>query len=119
MTTAVTMSGTDCRARARLAAQTAGLADVAVMADDAASWAMSHRLGRFGAWGGAVRIFLPDATEADPWEWHPLVRVDAHRPALALAQVVARARAAAPGAADRAACPAHGTRGPRPGPGAR
>ncbi|MGD9486060.1 hypothetical protein WDH52_22910 [Streptomyces sp. TRM70308] len=79
----------------RLAEETAGLADVAVMTDDAASWALSDRLGRFSAWGGAVRIFLPDATEADPWERHPLVRVDAHRPAAALAQVAARVRAAA------------------------
>jgi hypothetical protein len=78
-----------------LAAETAGLADVTVMADDAASWALSNRLRRFSAWGGAVRIYLPDATEADPWERHPLVRVDAHRPTVALAQITARVRAAA------------------------
>ena len=65
------------------------------MADDAASWALSRRLLRMNAWGGAIRIYLTDATAADPWQRRPLVQVDPRRPSLALGQATAHTRAAA------------------------
>lgn len=52
------------------------LAEIVVMADDAAGCALSNRLDRLSVWGGAVRVYLPDAGRTDPWQWHPLIRVD-------------------------------------------
>ncbi len=80
---------------AELHEQVGEIVQIAVMADDAASWALSKLLGRLGAWGGAVRVYRPDAKPTDPFERHPLVRVDPRRPRLALAQITAQVRAAA------------------------
>ncbi|MGW4101720.1 hypothetical protein [Streptomyces sp. NPDC004976] len=58
------------------------LAEVAVMADDAAGWALSNRLDRLRAWGGAVRVYLPDAGRTDRWQCRPLIGVDPAGPSL-------------------------------------
>ncbi|MCQ9184706.1 hypothetical protein KMT30_37860 [Streptomyces sp. IBSBF 2953] len=60
--------------------QAGELAEIAVMADDAADWALSNRRDRLSAWGGAVRVYLPDAGRTDPWQCHPLIRVDPASP---------------------------------------
>lgn len=70
-------------------------AEIAVIADEAASWALSEQLPELSAWGGAVRIYLPDATGRDPWHRHPVIKVDPRRPRLALGQIAARIRALA------------------------
>ncbi|MEU3279176.1 hypothetical protein [Streptomyces antibioticus] len=67
-------------------------AEIAVIADERASWALSDQLPGLSVWGGAVRIYLPDATREDPWHRHPVIKVDPHRPRLALGQIVARIR---------------------------
>ncbi|MEV3855304.1 hypothetical protein AB0J38_13370 [Streptomyces sp. NPDC050095] len=60
-----------------------GLAQVAVIADDDASWALGRRLPQLSAYGGAVRVYFPDARETDPWHQHPLIKVDPRRPSIA------------------------------------
>lgn len=79
----------------QLQEQVGEIAEIAVTADDAASWVLSRRLGRLSAWGGAVRVYRPDATEGDPFERHPLVRVEPRQRRAALAQITAHVRAAA------------------------
>ncbi|MGW1616765.1 hypothetical protein ACWCQZ_46745 [Streptomyces sp. NPDC002285] len=79
----------------QLQQQLGEIAEIAVMADDAASWVLSKHLARLSAWGGAVRVYCPDATAADSFERHPLLRVDPRRPHVALAQITAQVRAAA------------------------
>ncbi|MFD5648220.1 hypothetical protein [Streptomyces sp. NPDC127039] len=75
--------------------QAGELAEIAVMADDAASWTLSKHLDKLSAWGGAVRVYLPDATRADPWQRHPLIQVAPARPRVALGQITAHLRSAA------------------------
>lgn len=67
-------------------------AEIAVIAGEEASWALSDQMPKLSAWGGAVRIYLPDATRNDPWHRHPVIKVDPRRPQLALGQVAARIR---------------------------
>ncbi|MFC7220876.1 hypothetical protein ACFQLX_22345 [Streptomyces polyrhachis] len=71
------------------------LAQVAVIADDAASWALSKHLDHLSAYGGAVRLYRPGARPGDPWHHHPLVKVEAARPQIALGQISAHLRLAA------------------------
>jgi hypothetical protein len=62
--------------------QAGELAEITVMADDAADWALSNRLDRLSAWGGAVRVYLPDAGRTDRWQDRPLIEVDPAGPGL-------------------------------------
>ncbi|MEV5104745.1 hypothetical protein ACFQ7G_04005 [Streptomyces massasporeus] len=62
--------------------QAGELAEITVMADDAADWALSNRLDRLSAWGGAVRVYLPDAGRTDRWQYRPLIEVDPAGPGL-------------------------------------
>jgi hypothetical protein len=78
-----------------LHAQLDGAVEVAVTTGSAASRALSEHLPQFNTWGGAVRLYLPDASPRDPWQRHPLFQVDPRHPDQDLQYIVARVRAAA------------------------
>ncbi|MFI6281617.1 hypothetical protein [Streptomyces sp. NPDC050988] len=72
-----------------------GAAEVAVTTGNAASRALSGYLAQFNTWGGAVRLYLPDASPRDPWQRHPLFQVDPRHPDQDFQYIVARVRTAA------------------------
>ncbi|MFI1765299.1 hypothetical protein ACH41H_25015 [Streptomyces sp. NPDC020800] len=78
---------------AELGEQLEGRADVAVLADQAASWALGAALPeKWSTYGGALRIFWADATERDPVERHPRVYVNSANTTDTVRHVVSRIR---------------------------
>ncbi|GLF98066.1 hypothetical protein [Streptomyces yaizuensis] len=68
-----------------------GRADVALLADQSASWALDAAIPeKWRTYGGYVRIFLADASEGDPAERHPLIYVSPERSSDALRHIVGR-----------------------------
>ncbi|MER0476876.1 hypothetical protein ABR737_00650 [Streptomyces sp. Edi2] len=76
---------------AELAERLGGRADVSVLADQDAAWALDAALPeKWHTYGGYIRIFLADASEQDPAERHPLVYVNARRAADAIRHIMTR-----------------------------
>jgi hypothetical protein len=76
---------------AELGERLKGRADVAVLDDQAASWALDAALPeKWRTYGGYVRIFLADASEQDRAERHPLIYVSPGRSANAIRHIVTR-----------------------------
>ncbi|MEV6421652.1 hypothetical protein [Streptomyces sp. NPDC051662] len=73
-----------------------GRAEVALLADQAASWALDALMPeKWRTYGGYVRIFFADASEADPAERHPLVYVTPGRGTEAIRHIVTRVHSVA------------------------
>ncbi|MFF7216846.1 hypothetical protein ACFZAU_41100 [Streptomyces sp. NPDC008238] len=84
---------------AHLAAALAGQATVTVLADRAAGQAMTKRLpDHLDTYGGAVRIFVPNALRDDPHHRHPTVLVDSAQPQDAVQEIMRRIHAIGPAA---------------------
>ncbi|WP_274036368.1 hypothetical protein [Streptomyces sp. MMBL 11-1] len=74
-----------------LAKSLLGRADVALLSGPAAAWAMDARLPeKWRTFGGSVRIFFTDASEADPDQRHPLVYVSPGREAEAIRYITTK-----------------------------
>ncbi|MFF8786772.1 hypothetical protein [Streptomyces sp. NPDC015125] len=68
-----------------------GRADVSVLADQDAAWALDASLPqKWHTYGGYVRLFLADASEQDPAERHPLIYVTPGRAAEAIRYIMTR-----------------------------
>ncbi|MFF1712168.1 hypothetical protein [Streptomyces sp. NPDC058268] len=63
--------------------------DIAVLADDAATQTLKELLP-LTAWGGAARIYRPDARKDDPKHHHPLVTITADNQAAAIRAILDR-----------------------------